>query len=245
MRRSNRNKGAEGGDGRLPWLNGLVREASTVTLANGVELDLLPIELAECDEEDGADDPGGNTEGTEQPGEAVLDVDGGERKVDSGGEGGLELREGHDDGLHANGRLGESVLEGGDGREDLGYTDEDVGTRDNPDVERGRQGQLQIVVGGALRGKIVVAGRGLVDVFLQDGGIKHGKTSDKETRVDTLNRSEVDTTLAEEGVDDVIEDRDEDDDGDRIQVLDEIVGRSVEGHASSNSSEITVDLRVA
>jgi len=44
------------------------------------------------------------------------------------------------------------------------------------------------------------------------------KTSDEETSIDTLNRCEVDALLAEEGIDDIIENGNHDDDTDRVQV---------------------------
>ena len=44
------------------------------------------------------------------------------------------------------------------------------------------------------------------------------KTSDEETSIDTFNRCEVDALLAEEGVDDIIENGNHDDDTDRVKV---------------------------
>lgn len=65
--------------------------------------------------EDGANNPGNDTERAEDPSEVGLDVDGSESEIDGGGEGGLELRESHDDGLHALGCLGVGILKRGDG----------------------------------------------------------------------------------------------------------------------------------
>ena len=59
---------------------------------------------------------------------------------------------------------------------------------------------------------------GLVNEMLEDGGVEHGKTSDEEPGVDALDGTEVDALLAEEGVDDIVEDGDHDDDGNRVQV---------------------------
>jgi hypothetical protein len=44
------------------------------------------------------------------------------------------------------------------------------------------------------------------------------KTCDKESGVDTLDRTKVDVSPVQKGIDDLIEDRDHDDDRDGIQV---------------------------
>jgi len=47
----------------------------------------------------------------------------------------LEERESHDKGAHVLGRFGEGVFEGGDGGEDLGEREENVGACLGPDVD--------------------------------------------------------------------------------------------------------------
>ena len=110
-----------------------------------------------------------------------------------------------------------------------------------------------------------MAGRLLVEEVLEDGGVEHSKTSDEEAGGDAFDRGEVDAALAEEGVDDIIEEGDEDDDGYGVEipeklwgqynfacggaqpcdVLNQIVGSAVELHASSDGAKISVNLRVA
>jgi len=63
-----------------------------------------------------------------------------------------------------------------------------------------------------------VARGGLVNEMLEDSGVEHGKTSDEEPGVDALDGTEVDALLAEEGVDDIVENGDHDDDGNGVQV---------------------------
>lgn len=65
-------------------------------------------------EEEGADNPCGDTKRAEEPSKSGFDVHSGKGKVESGGQGDLELREGHDDGLHAERGLRECVFERGD-----------------------------------------------------------------------------------------------------------------------------------
>ena len=84
------------------------------------------------------------------------------------------------------------------------------GTVLSPDVD---------VVGGHTRRRLaVVAGRAPVDEGLEDRGPEHGEACDEEAGVDTFDGGEVDTAATEEGVDDFVEQGDEDDDGDGVQV---------------------------
>jgi hypothetical protein len=79
-------------------------------------------------EEEGADNPRGDTKRAKEPSKSGFDVHSGKGKVERRRQGDLELREGHDDGLHAEGCFGECVFERGDGGEDLGHADQDVRT---------------------------------------------------------------------------------------------------------------------
>lgn len=92
---------------------------------------------------------------------------------------------------------------------------------------------------------VVVAWRSLVDELLEDGSVKHSKTGNDETEGDTLDWREVNIPTAEEGVDTEVQDGDHDDNGDGVQVLDEIVRSAIESHRGSDSSQVSVNLRVA
>jgi len=220
-----------------------ILEPFTVTGTDDVQRGLSPIELEESQIEQRSDNHGGDGEGPKEPGELVLDVDRDKGKVEGGREGGLELGEGHDERLHLLGSLGESVLQRCDGSEDLGNTDEDVRSRNDPNVDRGRVGET---IRGLTLGWQVVVARGLFEnELLKNGGIQHGKGGDEETGVDTLDGGKVDPELPETGVDEVVENWDEDDDGDGVQVLDQVVGGSVQGHAGSDGTQVTIDLGVA
>lgn len=220
-----------------------ILEPITITCTNNIKSSLSPIEPHESQVEQGSYDNGGDGEGTEEPGEPLLDVDRNKGEVESGRYGGLELREGHNERLHLLGSLGESVLQRRDGSEDLGNTDEDVRSRNDPNVDRSGVGET---VSSLARGRlVVVARRFLEDELLENCGIQHGKARDKETGIDTLDRGEIDSHPPESRVDDPIEDGDQDDDGDGVQVLDQVVGRSVQGHAGSDGTQVTIDLGVA
>jgi len=221
----------------------LADETLTVSRTYDVERSLLFIQFSERQKEQRASDPRHDRKRTEQPCEFLLDVDRDERKVERGRDGVLELGEGSDEALHLLRGFGERVLERCDGGEDLGDTDEDVWAADDPDVER--SGEWVPVSRLASTRLVVVARRALVDELLENGSVQHGKTGNKETGVDTLDWRVVDSHFAEAGIDKLIEDGNEDDERDRIQVLDEIVRSSVQCHAGGNSSEISVDLRVS
>ena len=85
---------------------------------------------------------------------------------------------------------------------------------------------------------VVVAGTGLVDVVLDDGGVYHGEGRDPESGDDTVDRREGDLLLAEERHQDLIDEGQENDDGDGVEVLHQIVGNAVSGHLSALGDEV-------
>ena len=113
------------------------------------------------------------------------------------GEGSGEELHRLDERPHVLGRLGESVLEGSDGSEDLGNGNQDIDTSDSPD------GNVSLVVRVV---SLVVTG-GLVDVVLENRSPDHGEGSEDETSSDLLDGCEADTTLAKHGVDERVHDR--------------------------------------
>ena len=118
-----------------------ILEPIAVTGTDDVQSGLGPIELEESQIEQRSDNHGCDGERTKEPGELVLGVERDQGKVEGGREGGLELRECHDERLHLLGSLGESVLQRCDGGEDLGNTDEDVRSGNDPDVDWSRVGE--------------------------------------------------------------------------------------------------------
>jgi hypothetical protein len=139
-----------------------------------------------------------------------------------------------DERTHVLGCLGESILERGDGSENLRDGNEHVDTSNGPD---GDGGLVVLVV------SLVVIG-GLVDVVLEDGGPDHGEGTDDETSSDLLDGSETDTTLAEHRVHQRIHDGDNDDDGDGVQVGENVVGDTTQLHGSAHLCQVGVNLAV-
>lgn len=210
--------------------------AKELGLLELVELVLLPVKVLEAE-------PEGDTteEGDDGDGGVVPDEEGvlGQRSpglADGRRDGTHGQVDGHDKGLHVLGGLGESVLVRGDVGEDLSETDENVGETLSPDVDGSR---TLLADGGQ-----VAARRHLVDVVLHDGGGNHGGGGEEETSGHTLDGSEVETHLAETGVDKVIKDGDHDDDGEGVQVLDNIVGGTVQDHRTSLGGQVVGHLVV-
>ena len=120
----------------------------------------------------------------------------GESLGDGGREGSSEELDGLDERPHVLGRLGESVLQGSDGSEDLGDGNEDVDTGDGPDGD----------ISGVVRVVGLVVSGSLVDVMLENRSPDHGEGSENETSCDLLDGCEADTALAKEGVNEGVHD---------------------------------------
>lgn len=91
---------------------------------------------------------------------------------------------------------------------------------------------------------MTVARSGLVNVVLDDSGVDHGERTDPETGYDTVDRGEGDFLLAEEGHEDLVDEGEENDDGDGIKVLHQIVGNAVASHLSSLCDEVVGEITV-
>ena len=93
--------------------------------------------------------------------------------------------------------LGDSVkvYSNGVAGKDPGDTNEDVRTRNDPNVDRSWIGEVIDTL--TLRWSVIVARRPLVDELLKNGGIQRGKSSCEETGVYALNGGDVDSRIPE------------------------------------------------
>jgi hypothetical protein len=137
---------------------------------------------------------------------------------------------------HVLGRLGVGVLEAGDGGEDLRERDEDVGRSLSPNGEIWRS-SLTIV-------RKLSTGRFDVDEVLNQGRDHHAEHGADETALDLLQWSEVEAQPGDLRVEDLVEDGDEDEQGDRVQVVYDIVGYSVELHGCGLRNEVAGHLKI-
>lgn len=206
-----------------------------------VPLVLLGVEMLEVEPEGDTTDKGDDSDNDVVPDEERVVGERGEGLADGGGKSGHEEVDTHDEGLHIFGGLGVGVLVGCDVGEDLSETDQDVGETLGPDVDVGGGTLLTVRV---LAVGVLATGALLVDVVLHDSGGNHGETRDQETDCHTLDRGEGNAHLAETGVDKVIDDGNHDDNGDGVQVLDDIVGDTVEDHGGGLGGQVTGHLVV-
>ena len=89
-----------------------------------------------------------------------------------------------------------------------------------------------------------VAGWCGVDFVLDEGGVEHGEGGDPEAEDDSVDGREGDLSFAEVGVDETVDDGDEEDDGKGVEVLDQIVGDAVAGHLAGLGDEVAAELSV-
>lgn len=100
------------------------------------------------------------------------------------------------------------------------------------------------VVAIPARGGHVVVGRADVDLMLDDGGKGHGEAREDEPPRDAGDGVHGEPPLAEERVDDLVEDGDEDDDDDGVDVLQLVVGHPVQLHLARLRDEVGAELVV-
>lgn len=195
----------------------------------GVELTMRQPEQAACNERD-------DRHRAVVPNEKRVLAEGNEGLAESRRDGCHEEGECGDERTHILGRLREAVLERSDGGEDFGDGDQNVRTSLSPDINWGR---------AVIAGSVVAAGASLVTVICQyavgecrdtgdshvglhDSSPDHSEASSEEASGDPLDGSESDTVLAKSGVDEDVHNGNDDDQGKRIQVGDDIVRNAME-----------------
>lgn len=219
-----------------------VLRALGVLGVQGIHLVFLGVEVVEDDPEDDTGHERGAGQTDEHPHDGRVEGGGRQGLGERGAEGVGEQVHGLHEGLHGGRGLGVGVLEAGDGGEDLRHTDEHV--------RRGLDGDVDVVAGGlAVDDGEVAAGRfvtgaGHVDEVLHDGGVHHGQRGDDEPERDTGDGTEADVEAAQQGVHESLEQGNEDDDGDGVEVLHQIVGDAVAVHLAGLGDEVTRELAV-
>ena len=74
--------------------------------------------------------------------------------------------------------------------------------------------------------------------MLHNSGIGHAYGGEAEANGNAHNRTQLDASFAEDGVDNAVEERGKDQDGDRVEVLHEVVGHAVALHLSGLRNEV-------
>ena len=205
--------------------------SSERALGYKIQLILLSIQLPMREPKRRAEDGGEDGNDHVIPNEQRVGGEGDKGLADGVGDGAHEEEDGRDDGAHVLGGLGEGVFEPRDGGEDLGEGDEDVGDSLPPHIDRGRARAVRI--------RWIVAARAqFVDVVLHHAGGDHGRGRGDETPGDLLQRGEADADALEARIDENVANGDEDDKSDGIDVVDEIIGSSMEFHGCGLGDEI-------
>jgi hypothetical protein len=213
-----------------------------VVLVESVHLILSIVEVVEDNPDQAAGNERSNGQTAEHPHDRRVVQERVESLRDGRSERVGEEVHGLDEGLHAGWRLGVGVLETGDGGENLRDTDQHVSTSLGSDMN---VVALSNTVNFASRAeRMTVAGTGLVDVVLNDSSVDHGHRRNPETSDDTVDGREGNLVLAEEGEEELVHERQENDNGDGVEVLHQIVGNAVTSHLTGLSDEIVGEVAV-
>ncbi|KAI6774663.1 hypothetical protein HG531_001512 [Fusarium graminearum] len=140
--------------------------------------------------------------------------------------------------------LGVGVLKTSDGDEDLRNTNKDVGGGLDSDVHV--VGEVLAVdhTGRTVLGGLV-AGSRRVDDVLDNSSVSETQSSEPETNGDTGNRSKLDSEASQDRVENLLDKRSENQNGDRIEVLHQIVRNAVAVHLTSLGDKVGGELSVA
>lgn len=177
--------------------------------------ELVLVEMLVPEPEDDGLDGKSNSGTTPDPDEVRVGDGWRDDLTQSRGKGVGEEEQGHDERLHALWGTGVCDFVGGDVAETLtDGSQHDVWQLD-PDAD-----WRNIVTG---RG-CVSAGRSLVNIVLDNGTTSSGDSGEGETEGDSADTAEFDVRLAKTGIDDVGQEGNEDDNGQGVEVAEEIVG---------------------
>lgn len=201
----------------------------------------LLIKTPELDDEETSTNEGKGTHNTVVPDQQRIISKDDQRLLDSGSNGSGEESNSLDERSHVSWRLGESVLERSDGSENLGETDQDVGSGLGPDVDVSWE-WVVVLVNAAVG--LVSTWRLLVDVDLDDHGPHHGGGTDPEPDKDLLDRGEVIAALAKGWIEEGVANRNHDDKGEWVEVVQHIGWETVKLHGGGLGGQVTNGLVV-
>lgn len=209
--------------------------ANVVGVGQHIESILLLVRLALVEPEQHTTDKRQDGNGSVVPDEQRVLGQRDESLANGVGKGRHKVPVGRNQRPHVLGGLCKGEFETRDRGEDFRETNQDVGHGLHPYVD-GR--------GLVARVHELAAGTALVDVVLDDGGRDHGQGPEDEAKGHALDGRKVNVCLAQGGVQEVVDNRDEDDERDGVQVGDDVVGYTVQRHSGSLGDEVVVHLVV-
>lgn len=199
---------------------------------NSIKLILDSIKSTKQEPEHDASSQGGNSKTSIHPSEFGVNSSRRDGNSKSGTKCVGNKENGHDEGFKRVGSFGASKLETGNGSKNFADGNQEVGRCLDSNVDSGSNGSSDKVVGS------------LVDVVLQHRSVGHGKGSEKETKSDTSDGTEWNAVLSKEWVDKVVHDGNENDNGDRINVLHDIVWDFMGIHLTSLGNKVVDHLSI-
>lgn len=209
--------------------------SNIVGVGQHVKRILVPVRWSLMDPEQDATDERQHGNDTVVPYKQRVLGQGHEGLANRVGEGRHEVPVRRDERTHVLRSLRESELKTSNGGENLRETNKDVGHGLSPDIDR---------CGVVARVHLVTAGTSLVDVVLDYCGGDHGKRGKQETERNALDWCEANASLAQRGVQELVDDGDEDDERDGVEVGDNVVGHTITGHGRSLGGQVVVHLVV-
>lgn len=189
---------------------------------------LLVIDVLEEEPEDDGEDTAGNGTTAKVPGEVRVSDDGRAGKTNEVGNGGGEEVDGGDETTHVrrSTRVGNTV--GGDVDEEFGDTTDGVGDSDPPNGDGSDEGNT-VGVNASLAGTVFAARTELVGVGVEDGVANATKSGESKTGGHTGNGAVTNVPSAEKRVKTVVQNGSHQDNGQGVEVADNVVGDTVGG----------------
>jgi hypothetical protein len=182
------------------------------------------VEVSEVGGEDERREEGGDGQSDIGPNEVWVGDGSGTCERDGSGNGGREETDSVDESLHPCGCSSVGELVGGNVNKDLSNGGDSVEDELPPKTD-GRNSLGTI-------GSVVSTWRGLVDFPLHDGTSNHVDCTELETDKDPSHGLDGSTNLFKEGVKTVGDDGDSDNNEERVEVVHDIVGGTIESHSS-------------
>ena len=179
----------------------------------------LLIKSTELDDEENSTNEGERAHDTVVPNQQRVVSEDNKRLLNSRRDSGGKQRNSLDERSHVTWSFRERILEGSNGSEDLGKTNQDVRSSLGPHVDVGWQWVVKLIQAAV---GLVSTRRLAVDVHLYDGRPQHCRGTDHETDENLLDWREADAVLAESWVDDNVANRDHDDEGEWVEVVQDI-----------------------
>lgn len=213
-----------------------------VVLVQSIHLLLSVVEVVEHDPDHATGNETGNSHTDEHPLDGRVVEHGVQGLGDGGTEGIGKEEHGLHERLHRWRGLGVCILVAGDGRKNLGDTNEHVRAGLGSNVDVVSSGLT--VDDGSIAKRLIKARAGFVDEVLDDGCVSHGESSNPETDNNTGDRRERNASLAQSGHHKAFDNGKEDDDSNGIEVLHQVVRNAVSCHLAGLGDKVSRKLSV-